>query len=49
MRVTGRAQSWSEEMRRNNVWTKKGYNIVKKVGLLFNGDMELIYSSCEVH
>eukprot|EP00041_Stephanoeca_diplocostata_P026925 m.733985 g.733985 ORF g.733985 m.733985 type:complete len:440 (-) comp23077_c0_seq4:1385-2704(-) len=30
MRVTGRAQSWSEEMRRNNVWTKKGYNIVKK-------------------
>jgi len=30
MRVTGRARSWSEKVRRNNLWTAKGYDLVKK-------------------
>ena len=31
MRKTGRARSWSEEQRRSNLWTDKGYGLVKKV------------------
>ena len=31
MRKTGRARSWSEEQRCSNLWTDKGYGLVKKV------------------
>lgn len=31
LRSTGRARSWSEKQRMQNLWTKKGYDLAFKV------------------
>ena len=35
LRSTGRARSWSEKQRLQNLWTKKGYDLAYKVSLRF--------------
>lgn len=34
---TGRARSWSVKQRQQNLWTKKGYDLAFKVGVVLVG------------